>query len=128
MMGFLARFFCPRGRGFGLSFCPRIGNTPFQKIPRGFAQGRWSGLALTDTIDVLLMGIKPSCSNQLTVVMPLLKDCLQGTTKHLSVFLTPNITRYLQVSWRKILDFTCESLNIFLQLTNKYDIRCEEDQ
>ena len=60
--------------------------------------------------------------------MPLLKDCLEGIIKHLLVFLTPNIIPYLLVSWKKILDFTSESLNIFLQLTNKYDTRCEEDQ
>ena len=43
---------------------------------------------------VILMGIKPSPSNQwMAEVMglPLLNDCLEGIMKHLLVFLTPDI-------------------------------------
>ena len=48
--GVLARFFCSKGGGFALSLWPEGGNSPFQKIPRGFARGGWSGLELTDTL------------------------------------------------------------------------------
>ena len=37
--GVLARFICPRGWNFALSLCPGVGNSSFQKIPWGFAQG-----------------------------------------------------------------------------------------
>ena len=43
--GVLARFFCPIGRGFALSFCPGMGIRPFKKFPWG-----WSGLEFTDTL------------------------------------------------------------------------------
>ena len=39
-----------------------------------------------------------------------------------------HLISYLLVSWRKILGDAQAESNIFLQLTNKYDIRCEEDQ
>ena len=45
-------------------------------------------------MSVLLMGIKPSCSNLLMVEsdgLLLLKDCLEGIVKHLLVFLASNI-------------------------------------
>ena len=35
--GALAQFFCPRGRVFALPLCPVVGNSPLQKIARGFA-------------------------------------------------------------------------------------------
>ena len=57
---------------------------------------------------MVLMGIKPSRSKQLMVESDglfLLKDYLEGIIKHF-----------------------CGSPNIFLQPTNKYDIRYEEDQ
>ena len=49
MGGVLARFYRPGGRGFELSFCPGVGNSPIEKI----AQGGLSGLELTDTLHVL---------------------------------------------------------------------------
>ena len=48
--GILARFFCPRGRGFALSLCPGVANSPFQKNSPGVGPGGWSGLELTDTL------------------------------------------------------------------------------
>ena len=39
-----------------------------------------------------------------------------------------HLISYLLVSWRKILGDAQAESNIFLQLTNEYDIRCEEDQ
>ena len=37
---FLARFICPRGRGFVLSLCPGVGNSLFQKkFPGGLPGG-----------------------------------------------------------------------------------------
>ena len=48
--GVLARFFCPRVRGFALSLCPRGGDSPFQKKIR---LGGWSALELTDTLSLL---------------------------------------------------------------------------
>ena len=45
-------------------------------------------------VGVLLMGIKPSRSNQwMAEVMglPLLNDCLEGIIKHFLVFLAPDI-------------------------------------
>ena len=37
--GILARFYKPGGRGFELSFCPGVGNSPIQKLPGDFARG-----------------------------------------------------------------------------------------
>ena len=39
-----------------------------------------------------------------------------------------HLISYLLVRWRKILGEASAESNIFLQLTDKYDIRCEEDQ
>ena len=39
-----------------------------------------------------------------------------------------HLISYLLVSWRKILGDAQAESDIFLQLTNKYDIRCEKDQ
>ena len=37
--GVLARFFCPRSRGFALSLCPGCGEFALSKSSLGFARG-----------------------------------------------------------------------------------------
>ena len=51
--GVLVRFFCPRGRDFALSLCPGGREFALSKIsPGGCPGGGWSGLELTDTLDI----------------------------------------------------------------------------
>ena len=74
------------------------------------------------------MRIKPSRSNQLMVEndgSAFAKELLGRNNK---IFI--GLPSHLWVSWRKILYSAgaLPNINIFLQLTIKYDIRCEEDQ
>ena len=72
------------------------------------------------------MGIKPLHPNQLMVESDRCAFAKGLLGRNLLVFWY--LISYLSVIWRNILDFACVSPNIFLQLTNKYKIRCEEDQ
>ena len=72
-------------------------------------------------IGVLLMGIKPSRSNQLMVEgdeSAFTKGFLERIIKHLLVFLALNVIFIGQLE---------KDIGL-RQLTNKYHIRCEEDQ
>ena len=57
--GVLARFLCPKVRGFALYLCPRGGDSPFQKkspgvcLGGGEGGGEWSDLELTDALSLL---------------------------------------------------------------------------
>ena len=54
--GVLARFFCPKVRGFALSLCPRGGDSQKKKSPGvclGGGGGGWSDLELTDALSLL---------------------------------------------------------------------------
>ena len=54
------------------------------------------------------------------------KDCLEGIIKHLLVFVAPYIILIGQL--QKDVGLRLRVTNIFLQLTNKYDISCEKDE